>query len=131
MASRDLFNITEAEQSLRPAARTASANGAGVDLKGFHSALVIIDVGLRTDGSHTFELQESDDNTTFTAVADADLQGTEPAVTSAATDEVIYELGYLGGKRYLRVIVTVSGATTGAVYGASIVRGHPSDIPTR
>jgi len=131
MASRDLLNIIEIERSLGPGARTATTQGAGVDLKGFHSALVMIDVGVWSDGSHTFEVQESDDNSTFTAVADEDLQGTEPVVDGATDDEQIYELGYLGGKQFLRVAVTVAGATAGAVYGASIVRGHPSDIPTR
>ncbi|HXF35860.1 MAG TPA: hypothetical protein VNO17_01595 [Actinomycetota bacterium] len=131
MASRDLYSIVKAAQSLAPAARTASAQGAAVDLKGFHSALVLIDVGTWTDGTHTFELQESDDGVTWAAVTDADLQGTEPVVNDAADDLTVYELGYLGSKRYLRVAVSVAGATSGAVYGASIVRGHPADAPTR
>ena len=129
MASRDLHNNIKASQSLGPAARTASANGTGVDLQGFHSAVVIIDVGARTDGSHTFQVEESVDNSAFTAVVAADLQGTEPVVDDATDDDQIYKLGYLGSKQYLRVAVTVSGATTGAVYGASIVAGHPAVAP--
>lgn len=127
---RDLINVILGAQSLRPAARTATANGLGVDLKGFHSAVVLIDVGVWTDGTHTFELQESDDDVTYTAVADEDLDGAEPVVSSAATDEILLGIGYLGSKRFLRVKTTVAGATTGAVYGASILRGHPADAPT-
>jgi hypothetical protein len=130
MASRDLYNTIKSTQSMAPAARTATANGTGVDLKGYHSAVAIIEVGARTDGTHTFELQESDDNSTFTAVADADLQGTEPAVAASGDQNKVYELGYLGKKRYLRVKVTVSGATSGAVYGATIVTGTPAKAPT-
>ena len=85
----------------------------------------------RTDGTHTFAVEESADNTTYTAVAAADLQGTEPVVDDATDDDQIYELGYLGSKRYIRVAVTVSGATTGAVYGASITTGHPAVAPVR
>lgn len=129
--SRDLYNGTDAAQSLRPQARTASANGTGVDLVGYDAALVLIDVGAWTDGTHTFEVQDSEDNSTFAAVADEYLLGTEPAVSGAAHDDVIYEIGYKGIKRYLRVAVTVSGATTGAVYGASIVRGKPRKASTR
>lgn len=122
---KDLYNNQTSVQSLKPAARTASANGTGVDISSYEGAMAVIDVGAWTDGSHTFELQESDDDSTYTAVAAADLQGTEPVVDGAPDDDQIYELGYLGSKRYLRVATTVSGTTTGAVYSASIVRGHP------
>lgn len=115
-------------QTLAPAAHTASANGTGVDLAGFESAAVVIDVGARTDGTHTFEVQESDDNSTFTAVADADLDGTEPVVDGAADDDQVYVVGYKGRSRYLRVAVTVASATTGALYGASVVRSAPRRV---
>lgn len=116
-------------QSLAPAARTASANGTGVDLQGYNAALVVIDLGAWTDGSHTFEVQESDDNSTFSAVADADLLGTEPVMDAADEDNTIHKIGYVGTKRYIRVATTVSGTTTGAVYGASVIRGHANVAP--
>ncbi len=62
-------------------------------------------------------------------VASADLLGSEPTVDSLTSDGQIYRLGYIGSKRYIRVAVTVSGATSGAVYGASIVRGAPRSAP--
>jgi len=125
MASRDLVNNISVAQTLAPAARTASANGTGVDLQGYESAAVVIAAGTITDGTHTIEIQESDDNSTFTAVADADLQGSEPTVAS----NTVYEVGYLGSKRYIRAITTVSGATSGGVYGAVVVRGHARSKP--
>ncbi|MDX1489403.1 MAG: hypothetical protein R3268_14430 [Acidiferrobacterales bacterium] len=130
MATRDLKSNLLAAQSLAPAAVTASANGTGVDLRGFDSAQVIIDAGAWTDGTHTFEVQESDDDATYTAVADTELDGTEPVIDGAADDDQVYTIGYKGGSRYLRVAVTVSGATSGAVYGAMIQRGHPHRAPT-
>lgn len=111
-----------AAASLGPAARTADATGTGVDLAGFERALILIASGTITDGTHTVEIQESDDNTTFTAVADADLDGTEAAIN----DDEIVELGYLGNKRYIRVFVDVAGATTGGVYSATVVRMGPA-----
>lgn len=132
MASRDLYNVISAVKSLVPAARTATASGSSADLKGYHSAYAIIEAGAWTDGTHTFSLQESDDDSTFTDVADADLQGTEPVVSSGAGASQIYELGYLGSKRYLRVRQAVTGSpATGMVSAASIVRGHPATAPTR
>lgn len=123
---RDAQSRLDPVQSLAPAARTASANGSSADLANYDSATVLIDVGAFTDGSHTFEVQESDDDSTFTAVAAADLIGdSEPVVDGAADDDQIYKIGYVGSKRYLRVATTVSGTTTGAVYGAQILRGNP------
>lgn len=119
----DLVSHLEPLPSLAPAARTASANGTGVDLANFDAAVALIHAGAWTDGTHTFELQDSDDNSAFTAVADAYLGGTEPVVSSSGTASQIYKVGYNGIRRYLRVVVVAAGTTTGAVYGASIVRG--------
>jgi hypothetical protein len=126
---RDLAHNLGPAQSLAPAARTASANGTGVDLLGFNSAMVLIDLGAWTDGSHTFEVQESDDDSTYAAVADADLIGTEPVMDAVDEDNTIHKVGYIGNARYIRVATTVSGTTTGAVYGASIVRGNAASKP--
>lgn len=128
MASRDLRGLISVARSLGPAARAASANGAGVDLANFESAAVVVETGVVTDGTHTIEVQDSADNVNFAAVADALLQGTEPAI-GATDDNTVFEIGYLGQKRYLRAAVTVAGATIGGVYGAHVVRGNPATLP--
>lgn len=125
---QDLYNLISVAQSLAPAARSSSANGAGVDLQGYDSAVVVVETGAITDGTHTIVVQESDDNSAYTAVADADLQGTEPAIVST-DDNVVFEIGYFGIKRYVRAAVTVAGATTGGVYGAHVVRGNKRKQP--
>ncbi|MCP3820070.1 hypothetical protein NLX86_18815 [Streptomyces sp. A3M-1-3] len=126
------YNNLLTKHSLTPAARTASANGTGVDraVSGslFQDALIVISTGTVTDGTHTFEVQDSADNSTFAAVADAYLQGAEPAVTSS-NDETVYEIGYLGDKRYVRVITTVASATTGGLYSAAVVLANPRVAP--
>ncbi|MGC4912725.1 hypothetical protein [Streptomyces albogriseolus] len=117
------YDNVSVQRTLPPAARTATANGSTVDRAAgglrFQDALILIDTGVVTDGTHTFAVQESADGTNWSAAADADLQGTEPAVTSS-NDETLYKIGYTGGARYLRVSVTVSGATTGGLYSATI-----------
>lgn len=125
---QDLYSEISVGRSLGPAARIASANGVGVDLQGFDAAVVVVETGTITDGTHTIEVQDSADNTTFAAVADADLKGTEPVI-AAANDDTVYEVGYFGIKRYIRAAVTVSGATTGGVYGANVVRGRARKLP--
>ena len=134
MAKKDLkFLLETPVKSLDVGAKTASADGASADLKGYHSAVFIVDADAFTDGTHTIVLNESDDNSTFTAVAAADLSFVEAGainssgqivIDGAADDDQAYVIGYAGNKRYIRVETTVSGATTGAIYGALIVRGH-------
>lgn len=122
----DLYNNITVAQSLAPKARTSSENGSSVDLQGYQAAMVVISTGTITDGTHAIEVQESTDNSTWTAVADADLQGTEP---SALASDTVYRIGYMGMKRYIRVVATVSGATTGGVYEAVVVRAQPRKAP--
>jgi len=128
MASVDLKNNIGVVQSLAPKARTSSENGTGVDLQGFHGAMAVIETGVITDGTHTIAIEESADNSTFTAVADGDLQGSEPAIV-AADDNEVYRIGYMGTKRYIRVAVTVASATTGGVYRGSILRSAARKAP--
>jgi len=119
----DTKNPYDEVLTLSPASRTSNDQGVGVDLANAGGATINIQVGTWTDGSHTFEVQESDDNSTFSAVAAADLIGSEPVVDGATDDEQVYSIGYVGSKRYIRVAVTVTDATSGAVYGATVRRG--------
>ncbi len=119
---------------LAPAAVTASANGAGVDRQAggdnFQSALVEVSVGAWTDGSHTISLEESDDDSVYTAVAAGDLSGTLPVISDASTDDsVIAAVDYIGVKQFVRPVTTVAAATTGAVYGVNVVLGDRASVP--
>lgn len=122
---KDLDKTINSTISLAPAARTASANGTGVDLQNFQQAAVLFICGIRTDGTHTPTVEESDDNSSFAAVAAADLNGTLVAMTSTTTQEV----GYLGSKRYIRAVITASGTTTGALTCAHVVRAGARTLP--
>ena len=122
---KDFKNIVDFVTSLGPAARTATANGTGVDLQGYNGAAVAWHVGTITDGTHTPKLQDSADNSTFADVAAGDLEGTLAAIASNTNQKA----GYKGTKRYVRAVSTVSGATSGGVYAASIARGFAIKQP--
>ena len=122
----DIKQTQDVQNSLAPAARTASANGSGVDLANFASATVAFSVGTITDGTHTPSVEESDDNSSFSAVAAADLIGTLSALASNTNQRV----GYRGTKRYIRAVSTVAGATAGGVYAAVVIRGDGRKQPT-
>lgn len=128
---RDLKSNIKPVQSLVPINRNAAANGTGVDLSGFASAAVMFNCGaIGGTGSptFTFEVQESSDNTTFTAAADADIRGIEPVVTAA---NVVAMVGYIGNKRYIRAALkTVSGTSPTLDCAATVVLGHPTVAPT-
>jgi hypothetical protein len=130
----DLKNSIAPAQSLKAtnqADPSVPVNGTGVDLAGYDTAVVLIDAGAITGAGATltFEVQHSDDNSTFTAVADADLDGAEPVI-SASNDDQIHEIGYRGIKRYLRVAITAKAGTTPTLpVSASVVRGKARKQP--
>ena len=130
---QSLYNVARAKATLAIALRTnGTVNGTTVDLHenkdASRSAMLVVQTGTITDGSHAIILQESDDNSAWGTVAAADLQGSAPTDV-AADDDVLFELGYKGSKRYLRASVTTSGATTGGTFGAVIVRAFPRRAP--
>ncbi|MFB6950181.1 hypothetical protein ACFCXP_11175 [Streptomyces niveus] len=134
---RTVYNHVRARATLAIAARTATANGTTVDrtLSGasgtneWHaSATLLVHTGAITDGTHAISLQVSDDNSTWTTAPAADLQGAPPSIGSS-NDDTVYEVGYTGTARYLRAVTTVSGTTTGGVYGATILLGFPRTVP--
>lgn len=128
---RDIKSNIKVVPSLAPASLTAAANGSGVDLRDFDSACVEFNAGVigGTTPSFTFEVQESDDNATFAAVAANDLQGTAPVITT--TNAGVTTVGYLGAKRYIRAVAkTVSGTSPTLLCAASVVLGNPALLPT-
>ena len=130
---RELSREISVAQSLTPTVlRTASASGATVDLATYEGATFIIDCGVITDGTHTVVLQESDTDVdgNFTAIADADLVGSEPAMTSV-NDSQIFKIGYTGSKRYVRTRVVVTDAPqTGGYYVGNVIRSRQRHNPT-
>ena len=139
MSNKSIHYIVEPVQLAAPAAHNATVNstsfdrelGVSGDLGAPYEALeVLFEFGAWTDGTHTPKLQDSPDNSVWTDVAAANLIGTLTAVTSAGTASKIYRAAYVGTQRYVRGVITVSGATTGAVSGITALGGFPRDLPT-
>jgi hypothetical protein len=128
---RDLKSNIKPVQSLIPATRTAAANGSGVDLSGFSAASVVFAngaIGGTASPTFTFEVQESDDNATFTAVADKDLRGVEPVIAAA---NQVSQVSYIGYKRYIRAILKIVAGTSPTLdCAAYVILGSPASAPT-
>jgi hypothetical protein len=119
---------TGAVVSLAAATVETATVGTSADLKGYRSAEVVISIGAWTDGDNTYTITESDDDSTFSAVAAADLRGGANAivVSGTATDNVVHLRGYVGNKRYIRVEEAAS-STAGVPRSAVILRGHKAN----
>ncbi|PWL18141.1 hypothetical protein DKP76_10505 [Falsochrobactrum shanghaiense] len=126
---KDTFHDNKAVQAIAPAVLTANTNGVSIDLKGFDSALFVINTGaIDAAGDFTVKLQESDTGTSgWTDVDAADLLGSVPATLAA---NAAYRIGYIGSKRkrYVRAVATKAGGTSIAA-GVVAILGHPNIAP--
>jgi hypothetical protein len=127
MAVRDLVNNLAVSQSIPDLDdRTATINGAQVDMQGYNSASIHFIVGTVTAGTWTPSVEHSDTGgSTWSATAAADLDGTLAALATGTDQKV----GYTGARRYLRAVMTETAAGT-ATFAAIICRGHPSVGPS-
>jgi hypothetical protein len=106
-----------------PKAITTTTNGTALDLSATDADMIVFNPGVWTDGTHTLSLQDSPDNATWTNVTTANQVGTLTPITSSAT-AVVQQVSYIGPARYLRPVVTVSGATTGVVLDVFAIVKH-------
>lgn len=132
MANRDLSSRIKLVQSISARALTATVNGTGVDTNGYGSVVAVLDMGTfaGTTPTATVRLEDSADNSTFAAVAAADLHGGALPAIDTTTDEQIVERGYIGSKRYVRWAVTaIAGAGASLPVSGSFILGHASSNP--
>lgn len=123
--------------ALASAARTnGTANGATIDLavygNHFRTAMFVITTATITDGTHAVTLEHSNNGTDWTAAPAARRQGSLPSIV-AADDDTVFQVGYVvGTERYVRLVATTSGATTGGVFSAvAVLSGASSDPVAR
>jgi len=126
---RDLANNIGVALALAPAVQSATIKGNTVDTAGFGSMAFVINTGaIAAAGDFTVKVQESDTTTDgdFTDAVETDLTGdTLPATLEA---DASYKVGYVGNKRYIRIVATKNGGTSVAI-GAVAVKGHAENRP--
>lgn len=123
---RDIVHNIAAVQSIAPADIAATTNGSSIDLLGFDSVAFIVTTGVRTaSGAFTLTLEESDDNSTFTAVAEAHYQA--PVSGNLAANSMA-KVGYRGFKRYVRPVLT-KGSGTSIFASVVAIKGNAVDKP--
>jgi hypothetical protein len=132
-----LFPIT----ALAPAVYNADNTPAALDLRDYQAATLLLHVGvggITFTGSNKIEfvLTHSDDDTTYTNVTDDDLvkdslapasvtNGIVRSLIAAHAAATIQKLGYVGGKRYLKLLADFSGTHgTATPIAATLLRSR-------
>ena len=104
-----------------------AVNGASVDIAGFHALLFLVQSGTITDGAYDLKLQESDDASAWSDVSSDEQLGSPDY--ALADDNVVKRIGYIGKKRYVRLVITASSVTSGGVFSAIALKAQPLHAP--
>lgn len=128
---KSMKTILALVQCFAPAAKIATANGASVNVTGYEAVTVEVNAGTVTDGTFTFKIQESNDGTTFTDAPATSVLGSFPTLTTGANNgsNSVSLVDYVGACAYIRVVMTVAGATTGAVLSIVAILGGARHNP--
>ena len=135
---RDLANRVVQTAVLAPVVQNATVTSAAIDLEGFNSAMISVATGVEgvtLSGSvfWTFILQHSDDDSTYTVVSSSkdvtdgsiDSNGIFLTLDANAETPQVSGIGYIGGKRYLKVVTTKNGTmSTGTPISVNCVLGN-------
>lgn len=141
---KDIYNALKVVGRMSAQAIT-TAGGAkdtgNVDLQGYESAIVSINVGTNgdtLDASNYVKvtLQHGDTTASYANVSSADVLGVMPSsgviVTdnAAADDDATYTVGYIGGKRYVKATVTPVGTlSNGTPVGVDVLGSNARHQP--
>jgi hypothetical protein len=119
---RDIMNSLDLKRAISPqAARTDNTAivSSVADLRGYVGCMLAINLGANTDANATFAvlIEDSDNNSDYSAVADEYLNGTEAlAGFQYDDDNELRKIGYTGIKRYVRATITPSGNDSGNIF---------------
>ena len=139
---RDLHSGISAVVAIAAATLSADNTPPAVDLQGFDGAEIFLNIGvggITFSGTNKVEfvLTHSEDDVTYTPVTTADMLGVTVAtggiirsLVSAHATASVYRYGYIGGKRYLKLLADFSGThATGTPMAASVLLGHGHNDP--
>ena len=136
---QDLANSLKVLNTINPVVGTSDANGTGLDLQGYESAMVVVPTGIEGDTLSAsvkidFILEESSDDSTYTAVTSntsvtdgaVDGSGIFSTLDANAETPQISTIGYIGGSRYIGVKADFTGThSNGTPIAAQVILGTP------
>lgn len=155
MPQRDLVHNLSPVSGLAPAVKSGTSTAflsSACDCQGFQSVVARFNCGTFGDSQSSSvyieaEVQDSPDGVTYSPVPNSSLQfpGSQVArtghatgtffqsqTTGAADTAGIYEVGYIGPNRYIKVNVRLTGANTvGTPMTVEFSRGNPDYAPAQ
>ena len=142
---RDLASIVQPAVSIGPDSLDADNTPIAIDRQGYDSLTYAILVGvggITFSGTNKveFKLTHSDDNSTYTAVTDDDVLmpsgqtvgagGIVRSLTAAHPAPSAVKIGYIGNKRYTKMLADFSGTHgTATPIAVTALLGHPAKGP--
>jgi hypothetical protein len=129
---KDLHSALAAVVAFGPVSLSADNTPAAIDLQGYNGCEILIGVGIGgitfdTSNKVEFKLTHSDDNSTYDAVEQDDVLGVTvgsggivKSLIAAHAAAAVYRVGYVGNRRYLKVLADFTG-THGAATPLSVV----------
>lgn len=140
---RDLVHNIGIVNAIDPAALSADNTPTAIDLLGFESAVIAIHVGVggitfTTSNKVEFKLTHSDDDSTYDAVTIDDVQnvnsvgtgGIVHSLTAAHAAASVTKVGYVGGRRYLKLLADFSGTHGSPTpIAAAVIKGNAASRP--
>lgn len=123
-----LSNIQEVKAANQTLSGDTPNNSQAFDVRGFNRARFTLQTNTVTDAGaaegFAVKLQHSDTlvGTDFADVPAGQIIGTALAVTADADDDkIIGSLGYIGGKRYVRAVITGTTGTNAVVHMRAVL----------
>lgn len=147
MADYDLKHNVKVVPALVPAVWDADNTPAAIDTLGYRGATICTHVGIggitfTTTNKVEFTLTHSEDNSTYEAVGEDDVimpygetLGDGGIIRSliaakAAADTEVHAVGYIGKRRYLKLLANFGGThSSGTPMSASVILSKPDNRP--
>lgn len=128
----DLHNNCAVLDSINASVGDDTAQVVSASRAGWGSVEFIGVMGSIADANATFSVlvEDSADDSSWAAVDDAFLLGTEAGAAFVFSDDnKSVKIGYAGAKKYVRCTVTPSGNGSAAILGMIMLGAHPLKAP--
>lgn len=127
---KDLYNNVKMENALDATAigTDTDTNGAVIDTQGFQSGVISLKLVAYTDGAAVGKVQEGD-SSDGSDMADIPAARVIGGGASLGAANEVDKIGYVSNKRYVRVVVTTTGTTTGLTASAVSVLADAENSP--
>ncbi|QYX58117.1 hypothetical protein K1T73_07055 [Roseovarius sp. SCSIO 43702] len=135
---KDMHSDLSVASAIDAATLAADNTPAAIDLRGFDAAEIVLAIGaggitFTSSNKIEFKLTHSEEDASYEPVTEVDVLGVEEigsggvikALVAAHAQAGVYRFGYVGGKRYLKLLAAFSGTHgTGTPIAGVVIRGH-------